>query len=417
MKAGLLAGLATALVVILALQPLLAPGDVSSPEEGLVFYVIGDTQGYLEPFQQMLEDAETERPDLIFHLGDITPSGTQGQYQKFLDAIENMSIPLYTTPGNHEAKGNLDDYVDHFGPLDYSFSMDNCAFISVSSALENVNESQFQWLEEELNSALGAGRRSFVFTHVPPLDVAVEDHAFLSNTSGQRFVDLMAEYDVNAVFNGHVHVYNKTEHQCVPYYTSGGGGAALYANESEGGFYHYLRVSVKEEGFSVEPVVLEPPQKEDVLTVRWQNDEFDFTLQELLVLPVAEGYGSFQNRYGNWGGQGWYAGVEVKHLLEQFDLQGANISFIATDGYNQNLGVGNIEPSTQWLAIQGKAIIAYSFNNQTVPDWQNGPRLMFLPDDGGYSNQDAEDTTPTGFVIPASAGERCVRNVRYIDIQ
>jgi hypothetical protein len=46
------------------------------------------------------------------------------------------------------------------------------------------------------------------------------------------------------VFAGHIRAYDQTTRDGVIYVISGGGGAPLSRSEDQGGFYHYVRVSV-----------------------------------------------------------------------------------------------------------------------------------------------------------------------------
>ena len=63
---------------------------------------------------------------------------------------------------------------------------------------------------------------------------------------------LFIDCGVDAVFHGHEHLYHHQERDGGHYFISGGGGADLYAEPANGGFHHYLHVSVTEDGFVVE---------------------------------------------------------------------------------------------------------------------------------------------------------------------
>jgi hypothetical protein len=58
-------------------------------------------------------------------------------------------------------------------------------------------------------------------------------------------------------------------------------------------------------------------------------------------------------------------------------------------------------------------ILAYEYNGTTVPDYEDGFRLMFLPEDGYYSNADANATSDPD---PYAAGPQCVSNVVAIRV-
>jgi len=58
-------------------------------------------------------------------------------------------------------------------------------------------------------------------------------------------------------------------------------------------------------------------------------------------------------------------------------------------------------------------VLAYEFNGSIVPDYEDGYKLMFLPEDGYYDNADANATTDPD---PYAAGPQCVSNVVEIRV-
>ncbi|MCK4717952.1 MAG: metallophosphoesterase [Thermoplasmata archaeon] len=387
-------------------------------QENFTFYVIGDTQGYVHPLERLVEDSNLHHPLFVFHLGDITPSGEASHYQRFFDAVDDLSTPMFTTPGNHEAKGDMDHYHDHLAPPNYAFSHGQNTFVTISTATGCIGNETFSWLDSILQSA--SQGKIFLFTHIPPVDIVIEEHSLLSGEEGQRFLDMMTEYDVDAVFLGHNHIYNHTVIQGVDHYISGGGGATLYASEDRGGFYHYLEVNVGPQGLGVDIISLPPPINYGgaVIEIGAPGGNRTLSLEDLKDLPSRTGYSSFQNQFGNWRGHGNYTGVPLSILLDMVGgvEEGQTVNVEACDGYYQHMGYENVHPLQDWETIQGEFIIAYEFEGEDLSQWEDGPRLICLPPDGAYSNQDAEDTTPESMELPASAGERWVRNVSRITI-
>ncbi|MFW9793948.1 MAG: hypothetical protein ACFFEE_06595 [Candidatus Thorarchaeota archaeon] len=123
--------------------------------------------------------------------------------------------------------------------------------------------------------------------------------------------------------------------------------------------------------------------------------------------------GSFQNSFGNIRGAGEYQGVLVSDLLEAVGGMGINdtLTVKASDGYSQTFEYSKVYPNQTIWDIQGDMVIAYMYNGTTVPDYEDGFRLMFLPEDGYYSNADANATTDPN---PYAAGPQCVSNVVQI---
>lgn len=145
---------------------------------------------------------------------------------------------------------------------------------------------------------------------------------------------------------------------------------------------------------------------------------FDLSLDDLLSITPVEDYSSFQNKFGNWRGQGIYKGVRVSDLIELVDgiSQDDNVTIYSTDGYNQTYCYNNIYNTWSNTSIQGEMILVYSYNGTMMPEWENGPMIVFLPPDGAYSNQDCLDTSypEQGCQVYLSAGSRWVKNVAKI---
>jgi len=139
------------------------------------------------------------------------------------------------------------------------------------------------------------------------------------------------------------------------------------------------------------------------------------TLSDMLTMSSVTRNGSYQNTFGNVRGEGTYTGVRVSDLVELAGgmTEDDNMTVIASDGYNQTFAYSKVYPNQTIYDIQGDMVIAYRFDGQTVPDYPDGYRLMFLPEDGYYSNADANASTDPD---PRGAGPQCVSNVARIVI-
>ena len=84
------------------------------------------------------------------------------------------------------------------------------------------------------------------------------------------------------------------------------------------------------------------------------------------------------------------------------------------DGYSQEFSYSNVYPNTTWAEIQGPMILAYTYNETQVLEWDDGMRIAMLPPDNAYSNDDAIQTSEFGDVI--SAGTFWVRFVSLIEV-
>jgi len=139
------------------------------------------------------------------------------------------------------------------------------------------------------------------------------------------------------------------------------------------------------------------------------------TLTEMLSMDSITGNSSYQNSYGNVRGEGIYTGVNISDLV---DLVGGMaeddvLKVSAGDGYSQTFEYTKVYPNVTTFDIQGYMILAYEFNGSTVPDYEDGFRVAFIPADGYYTNADANATTDPN---PSGAGPQWVSNIAKIEV-
>lgn len=385
------------------------------------FYVLGDSQGYEGGLVQIVESANSHHPDFVMHCGDLTPFGQESQYQEVLDAIASLSIPLYATPGNHDIRldGRL-RYEEHFGSANYSFDIGDAHITVFDTSEGDVSPDQMNWLESNLRSS--DAQWKFVFTHMPPFDPrAGENHTILNPTTSQTLMNLFAEVDVDTVFCGHIHMYNISTIQGVRYVITGGAGASLAAPETEGGIHHYIHATLTSDGLDIELVPLGPPSIDRAHILLKGNEEgITLSIDDMFSLDTLSGFSSFENQLGNWRGYGEYEGVAIDTLLSLVGnmTETQTLRVISSDGFEQTFCYANVHPNTTWYSYQGDMILAFEYNGTTVPEWEDGLRLVMIPEDGAFSIDDCLATSAPGqgCTFYASAGARWVRYVSIIEV-
>jgi predicted phosphodiesterase len=412
--------LAGALIIVLIVSTtvMVLSFNSSRNTDTLNFYVFGDSQGYQGGVEQIIATANMYKPQFIFHCGDLTSFGLQSQYQDIKAVLDQSQVPVYTTVGNHDIKnGGGQYYIQYFGSSTYSFDVGPAHISVFNTSSGDVRESEFTWLEQDLSQA--NSEYKFVFTHIPPFNpLPGLDHSLLNVTTSTRLMQLFGEEHVDVVFTGHIHLFNDSTYNGVRYVVTGGAGASLYADEAHGGIYHFVNVTVTKSAISIEPVLLDTPTiPRDSVVVRGVKEDEDVTLSldDLLQMTALSGFSSFQNQYDNWRGQGIYEGIAVSTLLDLVGGMTVNdtLRVMAYDGYYQEFSYFNVYPNASWTEIQGPMVLAYSYNGTRVLDWADGMRLVMLPSDGAYSNEDANLTS---FSPVASAGSRWVRFVSYLEV-
>jgi parallel beta-helix repeat protein len=209
------------------------------PTEGsFTFVVYGDTREQTGLFTQMERHklvadriAEEENVSFVVHTGDFVCSGSDlDEWNRFFDAGRAMlaNITIYPVLGNHE--DNHTNYYDAFGvPEWYSFDCGNVHFTVLDDndwASPHTAE-QAEWLRNDLNTSAAW---KFVSFHHPPYSSS-ETH--WGGWKNDVWENIFINSSVDAVFNGHVHVYERYEENGIQYVVLGCGGAPLYNLEEE----------------------------------------------------------------------------------------------------------------------------------------------------------------------------------------
>ena len=197
------------------------------------------------------------QPDLALHTGDQVDDGNNSALWNIFLKIESplMRIaPLYPTLGNHENGAAQYFSIFHLpgNGAWYSFDYANARFIVLKAdayypGAFAAGSEQRAWLEQQLSSA--SARWIFVSFHVPLHSSFAEDPSEVNLRND--LAPLFEQYKVTAVFNGHIHSYERVIANGITYIVTGGGGAPLYSlNVKEPGqqagalVYHYTLFEV-----------------------------------------------------------------------------------------------------------------------------------------------------------------------------
>ncbi len=272
--------------------------------ESFVFDVMGDSKilpgrekwrGNMV-LAEAVKQINQDEPALVVYLGDgADQGGPVGNLTAFKGYLEKLKSPWYPVIGNHELKhgarpdgrgGNGEgNFRQVFagkllqGKSYYSFDYLNSHFIVLDTAWQTGDgppdaelkpgSQQWVWLCQDLAAARQKSQHIFIFGHKPPVspyhaggpDTATnlpDGHgsSWGDPRAAVEFMNLAVKYKVDAVFSGHIHMYNRLDIKGVPYIITAGAGANLYAAPEQGGYYHYMRCRVSEGQVTYEVVKL-----------------------------------------------------------------------------------------------------------------------------------------------------------------
>lgn len=234
------------------------------------FVVWGDSRTNIAKHKEVANAIAQSQPDLAINVGNVVTDGTKCEdwRREYWGPISSFahSVPTYIAIGNHEKNASwFYQYVvqpDHenWGSFDYG----SAHFIILDSNGDYSDDSeQYQWFKSDLASeSCQEAKWRFVFFHHPPYTKGGERPGYEGESLVRiDLMPLLEEYEVDIVFNGHTHAYERGSLNGVHYIITGGGGAALDKSHHDVAHigiykaeYHFCRVDVHAEQIAVSAI-------------------------------------------------------------------------------------------------------------------------------------------------------------------
>lgn len=221
--------------------------------------------------QALMARIASEKPDLVVVNGDLVLKGGNPddwrEFNKETQVWRDAQIRLLPVVGNHDTHDDptLHNYFQQFPELQgrrwYSVQYGNVLLLTLDSESDHAPGSpQWNWIVSELDH-VPAGIEFIIFSmHHPPYTQS-SDHLLGGGHSARESEKPLAELfetrqkQLRAriiAIAGHVHNYERYEHNGVMYIVSGGGGASPYGVQRQPGdfynqpgpTYHYCKITV-----------------------------------------------------------------------------------------------------------------------------------------------------------------------------
>ncbi len=225
------------------------------------FIVYSDTQDQLPQFSQyerykLVADAVAAEPDIAFvlHCGDLVNNGDNvTDWDRYFDVSRQLlaSTTVYSALGNHDNKTNSGLYYSIFGlSPDYSFDCGDSHFTILDSL--NTSDAQTTWLNSDLDSVKPW---KFVAFHYPMYTSDPNHFGGWTNLQTE-WGEIFRTHGVEAVWNGHIHVYEHYLENGIHYIVmgTGGGPLGLLSPEKYEGYQNSLEHSLAYTKVTISPI-------------------------------------------------------------------------------------------------------------------------------------------------------------------
>ncbi len=206
--------------------------------------------------------------DFVLTTGDITLDGTRRQFLAYKKIQELIKFPVISAIGNHDNPRFFDEFC---GENEFAFANRNSYFIVLNNEEGQIREEQFRWLEDNLKKGQ-AFENIFIAMHKPPFNPYQQDwYNVEAKPWAYRFRKLCGKYGVKMVFSGHRHMFKHEQFDGVDYIVTGGGGMLTEIPDADGGYLHYVVVTVENDYVTYEVRKVSPPLWEYITYYFWKE--------------------------------------------------------------------------------------------------------------------------------------------------
>jgi Icc-related predicted phosphoesterase len=226
-----------------------APATADAAQSHLQFRVVvyGDNRTNPADHQKVVDAAAKEGAHLALHTGDLIEDAKNPELWQEWFAIEKSFVahtPIAVTVGNHDVMDGGTQYWEHFRPknrpafrsFDYGplhvVMVDTFEIVKGNEPQEGtISAAQREWLVEDLKH-VPRGRHVWMVMHHGPFSFPVSKYPQGKGHGGSEAVKVaLAPHrkQIEAVFAGHDHYYQRGLDEGLHWFVVGGGGAPSYA--------------------------------------------------------------------------------------------------------------------------------------------------------------------------------------------
>lgn len=182
---------------------------------GCLAYGRVDTNGLLRQAVSCVAALET-RPDAVVITGDLTDCGLVQEYSLLREILEELPMPFFLVPGNHDRPENLHRvFVDCWpdcesvDPMRYAVAVGAIRLVALNSVVEGkpygeLGPERLAWLDARLSQA--PKRPTMVCLHHPPFSTGMVPMDRIGCRDGEQLGEIIRRHpQVERVLCGHLH--------------------------------------------------------------------------------------------------------------------------------------------------------------------------------------------------------------------
>ncbi|KZK89993.1 3',5'-cyclic adenosine monophosphate phosphodiesterase CpdA [Pseudovibrio sp. Ad5] len=189
--------------------------DIHIKAGGKFAYNCVDTLSHLRQAVAHL-NAFRPRLDFVVISGDLVDLGNADEYELFRQEIDQLDMPFYVIPGNHDHRDAMrdafadHDYLTSEGALQFSIEKDGLRIIGLDTTIPGKHDGHFDadkqvWLRDELDAH--KNQPTLVFMHHPPFKTGIQhmDDIMLMRADEDFWPVVTGQSQIRQIACGHVH--------------------------------------------------------------------------------------------------------------------------------------------------------------------------------------------------------------------
>jgi len=213
--------------------------------------VLSDIQNAIDKVQDIYSKINSDTTiQYVISSGDLTSQGTEAEMKGFQLELEKLNVPMYATPGNHDAFAGFRPWQKYFGRGNFQFLFREIYFTFIDTGKASVEKQAYTLLEQWLSNTKTS--LSIFLAHIAPFEPSgLRDGAFASKPEALRLLSTLANANTDLTLYGHVHSYYEYSNANIPAYISGGGGAIPQKFDGIGRHFLILDLDPAKQSFIV----------------------------------------------------------------------------------------------------------------------------------------------------------------------
>jgi len=222
-----------------------------------------------ELYEKIVSAINRLKPDFVVITGDlVNQKDDRSQVNEFkrITALIEKEIPVYFTPGNHDigqspTQEDIDIFKSDYGSDRFLLKHKKSLFIGLNSCLIKsgtpvLEQEQFEWLNKVLTEGSDASH-TVLFTHYPffiKWSFEPETYSNIAPSIRKRYLKLMKEKGVDAVFSGHLHKNADARFKDIQMITTSAAGKPLSNDPSGIRIIRVFKTNIESDYYSVDEI-------------------------------------------------------------------------------------------------------------------------------------------------------------------